>query len=257
MGAGRFGIALGMARRGTKAWITSPAFVAITLFFPLIFLAALAGGLGPLYRVPGFEYPSGYSTFVFGFVVLQAAAFGGIFTGYSVARDFDLGVASRLLLAAGRRWELILGYVLVAVVRSAIAAAIVTGVALAAGMRVVLSPAGAGAIIALVVCLAAVSTLWACGVALRTRSMRAGPLMHTPILLVMFLSPVYVPAALLNGWLASVAGANPFSKVVESSRSILDGGNPDLLLTFGWLLAATVLLGIWALLGLRQAEEAY
>lgn len=257
MGGSPFGIALGMARRGTKAWITSPAFVAITLFFPLIFLAALAGGLGPLYRVPGFDYPSGYSTFVFGFVVLQAAAFGGIFTGYSVARDFDLGVASRLLLGAGRRWELILGYVLVAVIRSLVAAAIVTAVALAAGVRATVSPAGIAAILALIVCLAAISTLWACGVALRARSMRAGPLMHTPILLVMFLSPVYVPAALLNGWLASIAGANPFSNVVESSRSVLGGGNPDLLITFGWLFAATVLLGIWALLGLRRAAESY
>lgn len=252
---GRFEVALGMARRGTKAWITSPAFVAITLFFPLIFLAALAGGLAPLYRVPGFHYPSGYSTFVFGFVVLQAAAFGGIFTGYSVARDFDLGVASRLLLAAARREELILGYVLVAVIRSLIAAAIVTAVALLAGMQVDVSLGGVAAIAALVACLAAVSTLWASGVALRSRSMQAGPLMHAPILLVMFLSPVYVPVSLLNGWLASVAADNPFSKVVESSRSILDGGDPSLLPTFGWLLAALVLCGAWALRGLRQAER--
>ena len=39
--------------------------------------------------MPGFDYPAGYTTFVYGFVLLQASAFGGIFTGFSIARDFE------------------------------------------------------------------------------------------------------------------------------------------------------------------------
>ena len=50
--------------------------------------------------MPGFDYGAGYTTFVYGFVLLQASAFGGIFTGFSIARDFESGFARRLLLAA-------------------------------------------------------------------------------------------------------------------------------------------------------------
>ena len=46
------------------------------------------------------------------FVFLQSAAFGGVFTGFAVARDFDSGFARRLLLSAPRRSGIIAGYAL-------------------------------------------------------------------------------------------------------------------------------------------------
>jgi len=251
----RGGVALGLARRGTKAWITSPPFVAITLLFPLVFLIALAGGLAPLYEVPDFDYAPGYTAFVYGFVVLQAAAFGGIFTGYAVARDFSLGVAPRLFLATTGRGELLLGYVLVAVIRSLIAAAAVTLAALIGGMDVSVSVGGAAELGLLVIAVAVAAALWCCGVALRARSLRSGPLMHTPILLIMFLTPVYVPAALLGGWLRDAAAANPFSDVVEASRSILAGGSDQVAAALALFAAVIALLCVWTLRGLRQAER--
>ena len=45
------------------------------------------------------------------FVFLQSAAFGGVFTGFAVARDFQSGFARRLLLGAPRRGGIIAGYV--------------------------------------------------------------------------------------------------------------------------------------------------
>ena len=52
---------------------------------------------------PGFDFPSGYTAFQFVFVLLQAAAFGGVFTGFGIAADFERGFARRLLLAAPNR----------------------------------------------------------------------------------------------------------------------------------------------------------
>ena len=46
--------------------------------------------------MPGFDFPSGYTAFQFVFVLLQASAFGGVFTGL---RD-RLGLRERLLAAA-------------------------------------------------------------------------------------------------------------------------------------------------------------
>ena len=45
-------------------------------------------------------------------MLLQSAAFGGVFTGFAVARDFEYGFARRLLLAAPRRSGIIAGYAL-------------------------------------------------------------------------------------------------------------------------------------------------
>ena len=61
-------------------------------------------------RGPNFHYPPGYTAFQFVFVFLQSAAFGGVFTGFAVARDFDSGFARRLLLSAPRRSGIIAGY---------------------------------------------------------------------------------------------------------------------------------------------------
>ena len=37
--------------------------------------------------------------------------------------------------------------------------------------------------------------LWACGVAMRLRTMQAGPMMQMPVFLLLFFAPVYVPLA--------------------------------------------------------------
>ena len=44
--------------------------------------------------MPGFDFPSGYTAFQFVFVLLQASAFGGVFTGFGIAADFENGFAS-------------------------------------------------------------------------------------------------------------------------------------------------------------------
>ena len=70
------------------------------------------------------------------FVFLQSAAFGGVFTGFAVARDFDSGFARRLLLSAPRRSGIIAGYALGALGRWALTGTVVTIAALIAGMNV-------------------------------------------------------------------------------------------------------------------------
>ena len=67
--------------------------------------------------MPGFDYPRGYTAFQFVFVLLQSAAFGGVFTGFGIARDFESGFARRLLLAAPHRSGIVLGYAIAALVR--------------------------------------------------------------------------------------------------------------------------------------------
>ena len=93
-------MASGVAWRTLKNVITTPSLVIPSLMFPLLFFIAFAGGLSQVQNTPGFDYPNGYTAFQFVFVLLQSAAFGGVFTGFGVARDFEGGFARRLLLAA-------------------------------------------------------------------------------------------------------------------------------------------------------------
>ena len=106
-------------------------------FFPLFFFVAFAGGLSRVEDVPGFEYGPGYTGFQFVFVLLQSAAFGGVFTGFGIARDFESGFSRRLLLAAlPNRAGIVLGYATAALIRWLLTAAMLTTVALVAGMEV-------------------------------------------------------------------------------------------------------------------------
>ena len=96
-------VARGVAWRSIHNTVVNPAILVPSIVFPLFFLIAFAGGLSRIADVPNFHYAPGYTAFQFVFVFLQSAAFGGVFTGFAVARDFDSGFARRLLLSAQKR----------------------------------------------------------------------------------------------------------------------------------------------------------
>ena len=85
-------------------------------------------------KSPNFDYPN-YTTFQYVFVLMQSAIFGGVFTGFSIAADFEFGFARRMLLATSHRSALIAGYVMTALVRALLVWTVVTVVALATGRR--------------------------------------------------------------------------------------------------------------------------
>src|SRR5207248_9349753 len=131
-----FSVARGVAWRVLHNVFTTPSLLFPSLLFPLFFFTAFAGGLSRVSKIPGFDFPSGYTAFQFVFALLQSAAFGGVFTGFGIARDFEGGFARRLLLAAPRRSGIVAGYALAALGRWIVTATILTIVALLAHMQV-------------------------------------------------------------------------------------------------------------------------
>src|SRR5204862_1945935 len=110
--------------------------------------------------------------------------------------DFEYGFARRLMLAAPNRTGLLAGYAIAAVGRWAITATILTAVAFTAGMKIGGDGVDLFALYALAVIVNLAGTLWATGVALRIRTMQAGPVMQMPVFLTLFFAPGYVPLAL-------------------------------------------------------------
>lgn len=249
-------VARGVAWRTVKNALTTPAILLPTFLFPLFFFTAFAGGLAQVQEVPGFDYPGDYTAFQFAFVLLQAGAFGGVFTGFSVARDFEYGFAKRLLLAAPNRTGIVLGYWVAALVRWSLVALLLTIVALVSRMEVGGTLPQLVGVYTLAALMNATGFLWSCGIAMRFRTIQAGPLMQMPVFLILFFAPVYVPLALLEGWIETAATLNPVTYVLEAARGLLAGAPENVALAFAIGLACAATMAVWAILGLRRAEAA-
>jgi ABC-2 type transport system permease protein len=247
-------VALTIAWRSLYTYVRRPDLFVPSLVFPLVFLASFAGGLTALGSVPGFHFPAGYTAFQFVFVLCQSSMFAGLFTGFSLAFDFESGFARRLMLAAEDRRGIALGYALVALSRAVITLGLVTGVAVATGMQITGSGVDMVGLYGLAALLVLVGYVWAAGVAFRFRSIQAGPLMQTPVFLIIFLAPVYVPLNLLQGWIHSVAQINPATAFLQAGRGLISGVHDQTGLAFIAALALIALLSIWMLRGLRKAE---
>lgn len=254
--AGFRAVALAVAWRSIHNFLTNPAFLAPALAFPLLFFAAFAGGISAISNVPGFDFPSGYTAFQYVFVLLQSAAFGGVLTGFGMARDFETGFARRYLLAAGNRTGIIAGYLLAALFRALLTWTVLTTVALLAGMEVGGSGADIFGLFALAVLTNLTATMWAAGVAMRVRSIQGGPLMQFPVFTILFLAPVYVPLSLLSGWIHTVASINPVTAMLEAGRGFISGEPVVVALAFAIAFSLVAIFGLWARNGLKSAEAA-
>jgi ABC-2 type transport system permease protein len=244
-----------VAWRNLHSVVRSPALILPPLIFPLFFYMAFAGGLSAVAELPGFDYYD-YNAFQFVFVLLQSAAFGGVFIGFSIAADFDSGFTRRLLLAAGDRSAVIAGYGLAAVIRTVFVWAVVFAIALATGLEV-----GGGGIdlfglvgLALIVNVAAF--LFAAGMMTRMRTLQAAPAMQLPVFLILMTSPVYVPRDLLQGWIETVSQVNPATAIIEAGRSLMAGDPFHVALAFAAAAGLAAALSVFARRGLRKAEAA-
>ena len=253
-GGGFFSVAFAVAGRQVYKYFANPAFLAPALF-PLFFFVAFAGGLTRVGDVPGFDYEAGYVAFQYVWALLQAVAMGGAFTGFSIAGDFENGFARRLLLAASNRQGIILGYTIASLVRGALTGMLVTFIALLTGM-----PMSGGfdlfGLIGLAVLVNVAATLFGAGVAMLLRTQQAGPVIRTPIFLVLFLAPVFVPLNLLSGWLETIARLNPFTTILDAARGFLAGTPTSVLPAYAIGAALVAIFALWAIYALRRAEKA-
>jgi len=249
-------VARALAWRNVHNWFTNPALFVPSLLFPLFFFTAFAGGLSRVDSIPGFNYGANYTTWIYGFVLLQASTFGGVFTGFSVARDFESGFARRLMLGATNRRGIIAGYWISALVRSATTITVVTIIALIAGLQLNGDGIDLVGLYTLALLMNAFAVLFGTGVAMRLRTMQAAPLIQTPAFLLLFLAPVWLPYDLLSGWVQAAASVNPMTLVLDTERGFLVGDPTKVLPAFLVALLLVSISVLWTRGGLHSAERA-
>ncbi len=230
-----------------------PALFIPALVFPLFFYMAFAGGLSGVSNIPGFDYYD-YNAFQFTFVLLQSAAFGGVFIGFSIGADFDSGLTRRLFLAAGDRSAVLAGFGMAALVRALMVWAVVFAIALVTGMEVAGSFVDLVGLFWLAVVVNVAAFLFAAGMMTRFRTMQAAPAMQIPMFMILMTAPVYVPRNMIEGWVATATQYNPFTAIVEGGRSLMAGNPFHLLLAFGAAFGLVALMAAFAKTGLRRAE---
>jgi len=247
--------ATAIAWRHVRVMIRKPSVIVPSLLMPLFFFTAFAGGLSAVSSAPGFDYPN-YTTFQFVFVLMQSSVFGGVFTGFSIAADFEYGFARRLLLAAHHRSAIIGGYAITALIRVALTWTVVTVVALAAGAEIEGSLADILAILLIGLMLNVTALLFASGMAMRFRTLQAAPLIQLPAFLIIMTAPVYVPRDLIEGWVSTVSSVNPMTAMLEAARNLIIGAPAETLLAVAIAAGLIAVMINWARTGLRRAEAA-
>jgi ABC-2 type transport system permease protein len=244
-----------IAWRNLRLVVRTPALLVPPLAFPLFFYMAFAGGLSTVGDLPGFDYYD-YNAFQFVFVLLQSAAFGGVFIGFSIAADFDSGFTRRLFLAARDRSAVIAGYGLSALIRTLFVWAVVFAVALGTGMEIAGNGVDLAGLIGLGLIVNVAAFLFAAGMMTRMRTLQAAPAMQLPVFFILMTAPVYVPRDLLAGWIEAVSQVNPATAILEAGRSMIAGDPFHVALAFAAATGLAAVLFVWARGGLRRAEAA-
>jgi ABC-2 type transport system permease protein len=244
-----------VAWRNIHSAVRSPALLLPALIFPLFFYMAFAGGLSTVGDLPGFDYYD-YNAFQFVFVLLQSAAFGGVFIGFSIGADFDSGFTRRLFLASGDRSAVIAGFAAAALIRTAFVWALVFAIALATGLEIAGDGVELSGLIGLALIINVAFFLFAAGMMTRMRTLQAAPAMQLPVFFILMTAPVYVPRDLLQGWIETVSKFNPMTAIIEAGRSLMAGDPFHVALAFAAAAGLAAVLLLWAASGLRRAEAA-
>jgi ABC-2 type transport system permease protein len=132
---------------------------------------------------------------------------------------------------------------------------VITVVGLLTGLKIIGSPIDVVGLYTLALLVNAAAMLFGSGVAMRMRTMQAGPLIQLPAFLILFLAPVWVPFDLLTGWVKAAASVNPITLVMESIRGFLTGDPTEVLPAFLVAALLVALTLVWARGGLRSAER--
>ena len=242
-----------VAWRHLHSVIRRPQLILPALMFPLFFYMAFAGGLSAVGDTPGFDYYD-YNAFQFVFVLLQSAAFGGVFIGFSIGADFDAGFTRRLFLAAPHRSAVVAGYGVAAVVRAVVVWVMVFAIALLTGMSVGGDGVDLAGLLVLALLVNVAAFLFAAGMMLRFRTMQAAPAMQIPVFMILMTAPVYVPRDMIQGWIETASSINPATAILESGRSLMAGDPFHVALAFAAAAGIVVAMALFALRGLRKAE---
>jgi ABC-2 type transport system permease protein len=205
--------------RGARVLRRQPAFLAITLTQPIIWLLLFGALFKAITEIPGFGGGSYINYLTPGIIVMLAVSSAG-WTGMGFIEDINGGVMDRLLVTPAWRGAINAGTVLYAVLQVLIQTALIVLLALALGANFV---GGFGGVLLLMLVAGLLAATFASfsnaiAVLARQRETLIGAVSFV-LLPLTFLSGALMQKSLAPAWIQEVSRFNPVNWAVEAGRS--------------------------------------
>ena len=211
-----------MTQRHFKAFARQPIYVAFTLIQPIIWLFLFGQLFKQVTELPGFGQGVNYVTYLAPAVVVMSALFGAGWGGMGILEDLNGGVIDRFLISPVSRGSLIAGRLIVQGVATIVQAATILILGALAGAEYRQAVLGALILMVAVNLLATAIGSLSYGLALVARKEESIIAVANFVLLpLQFLSTGFMAAALIPGWIRSVAAYNPVNWALTAGRGAL------------------------------------
>ena len=234
-------------------FLRNPAWVAIGVLQPVLYLVLFAPLLQSIASVRGFPPGGAYNVFVPG-LLIQLGMFGAAGVGFGLIAELRAGVIERFRVTPVSRFALLLGRALRDILTLVVQSMILLLLSIPFGLQPTVS--GVFVMLGLValIGLGMSSLAYAAALALKSEDSYA-PLIFTLSLPLLLLSGVLLPLQLAPQWLQHIAQANPLSYAVTAARDVFNGhgADPDVFKGLA-IMAALAVVGV--LVGARRFSRA-
>ncbi len=212
-----------MTRRSLRHVLRYPVTLVVAVAVPVLVLLLFVGVFGALKASLGAGPHASYIDYVMPGIIVMTAGYGSSVTAQGVNRDSTEGIIGRFRTMAISPTSVLNGYVLSALARTLVSAALVIGAAIGLGYRPTADAgrwlAAAGVIVLLVLALTWLAVPF--GLAARTAEGLTGFILIVQLL--PFISSAFVPPGQMSGSVRWFAAHEPFTPVIDTLRGLLTG----------------------------------
>jgi len=217
-----------LTARSLRTLWRQPAFAAMTLIQPIIWLLLFGELFEAVIHVPGFDpRADSYLEYITPGVIVMTALFSSGWAGTVYIEDMHRGVMDRLLASPVRRGAMMVGTLAYQSVTTVVQTLTVLAIALIAGARFDGGAAGVLVTIAAAVLISVIIASLSNAIALLVRQQEALiGISQFIVLPLQFLSSAIMDTSVAPQWVQDVARFNPVDWAVVASREALLA-NPD------------------------------
>lgn len=237
---------MGITKRNLLRTIRTPQLLFMSVVQPTILLLLFRYVLGGAFRVPGVNFVN----YVVPGFFLEAMLIGGMTTSLALAQDLQAGMIDRFRNLPMARSAFLAGRTLADLCRSVLALVFMIGLGLLVGFRFHNTLGACLGGVALIIAFGYAFTWVYAAIGLVVKDPQAAQMAAIlPFFVLFFASSALVPVATMPGWLQPFARNQPATVVVDTVRSLLEGGplSPDLWQAVAWCLGVFVVFFIVSL----------
>ena len=221
-----------LSGRRLHAAARQPAFIAVGLIQPVIWLYLFGQLFRQVIDIPGFGASGSYLAYLIPGIVAMSAMNGNMWAGMNAMEEIDRGTLNRFLVSPARRVALMNANVVEQAVTTTVQTVIILLLGLAGGAHYAGGAGGALIVIVVSILIGAVFGALSNTVGMLVRQREAIIGINVFFMLPLtFLSSAFLPATLMPGWMQGIARCNPLNWAVQAGRAALNA-NP------GWAAVA-------------------